>query len=133
MKPFWMFFGVGSLGLVVDGGITLALISCLDWPAMVGRLPAFLLATVVTYALNRRLTFPGQHGSWTKGWLLYVGTTMVGALLNYTAYSLVLMAPGDRALIALLGVVTGSAIGLFFNYTLSLRVIFRHAVRAPQA
>jgi putative flippase GtrA len=133
MKRFWIFFGVGSLGLVVDGGITLALISCLNWPAMVGRLPAFLLATVVTYALNRRLTFPGQHGSWTKGWLLYVGATMAGALLNYLAYSLILMVPGNRVSIALLGVVAGSAAGLFFNYTLSLKVIFRRAVRAPQA
>jgi putative flippase GtrA len=125
MKRFLMFFSVGSLGFVVDAGMTLLLVSGLNLPAMVGRLPAFVLATVVTYTLNRQITFPGQHASWARGWLLYVSATILGAMLNYMAYTLVLMILGERAVIVLLGIAAGSTIGLFCNYMLSLRVIFR--------
>lgn len=121
---FLRFCAVGAIGFAVDAGLTVGLMAFLHLPAMLGRVPAFLAASFVTYTLNRRLTF-AHDGRFLKGWLHYLTAGLVGALLNYAAYAATLAALGANPETALLGIALGSAIGLAFNYWASSRLVFR--------
>lgn len=126
-KRFLRFCGVGMVGFMVDAGLTLASMGLV--PPMLGRIPAFLTASLVTYTLNRRLTF-GHNGHFLKGWLHYLMAGIVGVLLNYAAYAATLAAFGTSQIVALLGIALGSAIGLAFNYWASSRLVFRTTGRS---
>ena len=130
MKRFWSFLFVGTLGFLVDAAITLSLVNIVNFPALAARLPAFILATVVTYELNRRYTFPGKHGSRVRGWSMYVLATAFGATLNYGIYSWAIFQLGETEWVILLGVAAGSLMGLLSNYTLSRLVVFRRAMHS---
>jgi len=123
-RQFGRFFAVGALGFAVDAGGLLALARAgLD--PLVARALSFLFATLVTYALNRRWTFGASGLGWWRGWVTYVAATSLGALLNYLAFAGVVAAFGASSPMLLAGTALGSAIGLFFNYALSRRVVFR--------
>jgi putative flippase GtrA len=127
MRRFRRFLAVGALGLLVDAGLTLALAAEAGLPPLAARVPAFVLATIVTYALNRRYTFGpgGRERGWLAGWLAYVIATSIGAAINFGVYSGVVVALGPAPVTLLGGVVLGSVIALAFNFTVSQRIIFR--------
>ena len=124
-RQFLSFLVAGSVGFVVDAGLTLLLVREFQWPAMLARVPAFLVSSAATYELNRRWTFEARDGSWLRRWTTYVGVTSVGALLNYLCYSLVVVALGSASATILAGVAAGSIVGLVFNFTASKRVVFK--------
>lgn len=124
LRQFGRFFAVGAIGFAVDAGVVLAL-SQAGLNPLVARLLSFLVATLATYALNRRWTFGHSGGGWWRGWLTYVGATSLGAALNYAAFAIWIRAFGDEPAMIFAGTALGSAVGLVFNYTLSRRVVFR--------
>ena len=123
---FARFLVVGALGFIVDAGGTLLLSKGLGVPPWVARLPAFVAATWVTYVCHRAWTFAGRaNGQPPRSWLAYMTATSLGALLNYVAYSGVLLMLGTAGATIVAGVAAGSIVGLAFNYRISSRVIFR--------
>lgn len=123
---FSRFLVVGTIGFIVDAGGTLLLAKGLGAPAWFARIPAFVAATWVTYALHRVWTFAARANAQPpRGWFAYIAATSLGALLNYAAYTAVLVALGNSGASIVAGVAVGAVVGLGFNYWMSSRVIFR--------
>lgn len=116
------FAAVGTVGFGVDAGITLALSQMLQWSAQGARLPAFLIAATLTWALNRRFTFRSTVGP--RSWLPYAALSSLGALINYGVYLAWLRFAGYAPGQILLGIFFGAAVALQFNFTISRRLIF---------
>jgi putative flippase GtrA len=80
------FLAVGAVGFVVDAGVSTGLVKALGASPFLARVPAFLLASMATYAGNRQFTFAERRSPLIRGWFLYVGSTALGALLNYAVF-----------------------------------------------
>ena len=114
---------VGALGFVIDAGVTFGLTRAGLTPWL-ARLPAYLLANLATYALNRSWTFGHQIGFWT-GWARYFASTAAGAAVNYAAYSIVLLAAHHTPAAVLGAVAAGSLAGMIVNYLAARHLVFR--------
>ena len=89
------FAAVGAFGFVVDSGVTYALVRGLAFDPMFARVPAFALATVLNFALNRRLTFAGSRAPLLGAFLRYCLVCGAGFVVNWTVYALSLWAAVD--------------------------------------
>jgi putative flippase GtrA len=122
---FLRFCAVGTLGFIVDAGVTLLLTQLPQWSALRSRVAAFAVAATVTWCLNRSFTFRARKGLGT--WLPYLAMTAAGAMINISIYIAWINWIGQSSIQLLLGVVLGSASALGFNYSVSKRVIFKAA------
>ena len=83
------FAAVGAFGFVVDAGLTYLLVRAgLD--PLIARLPAFAVATVINFALNRTLTFAGTRTPLIGAFLRYCMVCGAGLAVNWSAYALAL-------------------------------------------
>ena len=90
--PF--FVAIGALGYVVDAGVTYLLARKFGFDPFLARPPAFALATVLNFALNRTLTFAGSKSSLLSAFVRYVMVCAAGLAVNYSVYALcIVMAP----------------------------------------
>ena len=122
---FLRFCAVGTLGFIVDAGVTLLLTQLTQWEAFKSRLTAFAVAATLTWLLNRSFTFRTQNGIGT--WLPYLAMTGAGAMMNISIYIAWINWVGQSSVQLLLGVGLGSASALGFNFFVSKRVIFKAA------
>ncbi len=126
--PQFLRFGVvGCLGFVWD---TSTVYLTRD---AVGLMPAimlaFLVAATLNWAINRAWTFRHMacDHSLPRQWVLYMMANSLGFVLNRgTTYSLVLMCGVCRAQ-PILPLAAGAGAGLFANFLLSQRFVFRSA------
>ena len=111
-RPFRFIF-VGSMGLITDFGSFSALMAVVGQPLVV-RLISIALATLVTWRLNRALTFDASGRRQHHEALRYAAVTVVAQGLNYLIFtSLVLSVLKPLPHVALL---VGSFIAAFFTY-----------------
>jgi putative flippase GtrA len=115
-KMPWLFevikFGsVGSLGFCVDAGFLL-LLSGFGVSPILGRVLSVAAAVTLTWILNRRLTFGATAPPSWREFTHYVAISLVGFLLNYTAFVIAVWL--DAPLI--LAVAAGTAAGMVFNF-----------------
>jgi putative flippase GtrA len=108
------FLGVGSVGLLTDLTIFTIAISAGLHP-LLGRLASMAVATVVTWRLNRVLTFEpsGRHQS--KEAVRYAFVTAIAAGTNYAVFAALVVAalkPWPQA-----AVLAGAAAGATLSYT----------------
>jgi len=83
------FAAVGAFGFVVDAGLTYLLVRAgLD--PLVARLPAFAVATVINFALNRTLTFAATRTPLIRAFVRYCMVCGAGLAVNWSAYALAL-------------------------------------------
>jgi putative flippase GtrA len=107
------FIGVGSLGLVTDFGTFSALIAQFDQPLLV-RLVSIGLATLVTWRLNRALTFDSSGRRQHQEAMRYAIVTAFAQGFNYLVFtSLVLTVLAQLPHVALL---VGSFSAAFLTY-----------------
>lgn len=120
---------VGHVGFQIDALVTLLLTQEGGVDARVSRIPAFLIASVATYALNRYWTFgvSRAQGKFFRGWVAYLVATSVGALCNYMAYAAVVTWHGDGFWDQLAALVAGSFAGLAVSYFANSRFVFASA------
>lgn len=126
-RQFISFGMVGTVGFLVDSCILMILIKFLRLHPISAQVFAFLVAVTVTWYLNRTLTF----SSATKRpkvieWLRYISANGVGALVNFSIYSaLVLFAIGlfKQPLIAL---AISCVSAMLFNFFSSKYFAFKH-------
>ena len=90
---------VGAFGYCVDTGVTVALVH-FGVDRLIARVPAFAIATVLNFLLNRRLAFAGSRMPLMQAFVRYCLVCGVGFVVNYSAYASAL------GLAALLGLPT---------------------------
>jgi putative flippase GtrA len=126
---FLRFGVVGSAGFVVD---TAVLYSALAAGAGLygGRILSYVAAATATWAMNRAWTFrearnrPGG-AALSRQWALFLAVNLVGFLVNYGTYALMV---GNFPLAAahpVLAVAAGALAGMGGNFLLSRRYVFR--------
>ena len=125
-------FGViGSLGFVWDTATTYAT------RGLIGLLPATLLAFVVAATLNwvanRLWTFRDRtcHRSLVRQWLLYMAANSLGFLLNRGTVAFLVLSSATCRAEPVVALAAGAVAGLLANFSLSHRLVFRHAPEAP--
>ena len=77
---------IGVIGFVVDSAVTYVLVRWFGVNPFVARFPAFAVATVNNFVLNRYLTFPDTRVPWQRAFIKYVMICAVGFVVNYIVY-----------------------------------------------
>jgi putative flippase GtrA len=80
------FVAVGLFGFFVDAGVTYALARGFGVPPALARPPAFVIATVLNFALNRTLTFRTMQAPLVRAFTRYVVVSAVGLAVNYAVF-----------------------------------------------
>ena len=121
---FLRFGTVGLAGFAVDVSCVYALrgVAGLVWAG----LAAYLAAATTTWALNRMWTFAGAAKvPLLRQWLVFLGANSLGFVLNRGTYlALITLVPvcAEHPVIA---IAAGVAAGMFANFNLSRRLVFR--------
>lgn len=124
VQQFARFGAVGVVGAIVDIATVYAAMAALGLYA--AGLLAYFAAVTTTWTLNRAWTFAGLgNGTLVRQWMLFVAANGVGFVLNRgTFVLLVLMVPACAQHPAI-AVLAGVGAGMFANFNLSRRVVFR--------
>ena len=112
---------VGLVGFAIDYGVLRLLVTAWGWHWAPARIPSFALAVLVTWMLNRAITF-GSSNRWAGESFRYLVTQSIGAVINLTVFSGIVMVFGAGALLVPLA--GGAAAGLVFNFLTSKYVVF---------
>jgi putative flippase GtrA len=124
LAQFLRFGAVGAIGFVVHTAVVYALRAPLGlygaWP------PAFLVAATVNWALNRAWTFRGRNrGKMYHQWLKFLAVNGVGIVLNGIAYFTLVTVSALCVTYPVIAVFAGTMAGMFANFFLSRRLVFR--------
>jgi len=124
LVQFLMFGSVGVAGFVVDTATVYALRHALGLYG--AGMAAYLVAASVTWILNRLWTFRGQGtGPVHRQWARFLAVNMSGFVLNRGAYALLVTFVPLCAEQPVYAVAAGAVAGMFVNFGLSRRVVFR--------
>ncbi len=114
----------GAVGAIVDIATVYAAMATLGIYA--AGLLAYLAAVTTTWALNRSWTFAGRgSGSLVRQWILFVAANGVGFVLNRGTFILLVLMVPACAQHPVVAVLAGVGAGMFANFDLSRRVVFR--------
>jgi len=124
VAQFLRFGVVGVFGFCVDTATVYALRSMLG---LIGAgLVAYLVAASANWALNRAWTFRGPHeGRAHHQWAAYLMANSVGFVLNRGTYVLLIAGSLLCRNYPVLAVAGGSVAGMFLNFALARRLVFR--------
>ena len=93
-RQFSAFFGVGLAAAVVHFGILIALVEGWRWDPVAATLQGYLWGGVVSYVLNRRLTYrsdrPHAEATWRFAAVALIGFLLTGAFMRVFAHGLAL-------------------------------------------
>jgi putative flippase GtrA len=124
LAQFLRFGIVGLAGFVFDTATVYAL---RGWLGLYGAgLVSYVVAATVTWALNRAWTFRGLGGGPVhRQWALFLAANLLGFALNRGTYMLLIaFVPFVRAW-PVIAVFAGAVAGMFANFALSRRLVFR--------
>ena len=82
IEKMFKFGLVGLLGMAIDFSTTWLCKEKLKWNKYVANGCGFTLAVICNYSINRRWTFTNNNPHWLTQFLLFVGVSLVGLLLN---------------------------------------------------
>jgi putative flippase GtrA len=124
LVQFLMFGSVGVAGFVVDTATVYALRHSLGLYG--AGLAAYFVAASVTWILNRLWTFRGQgSGPVHRQWARFLAVNTSGFVLNRGTYALLVTFVPLCAAQPVYAVAAGAVAGMFVNFGLSRRVVFR--------
>ena len=125
LLEFMRFGMVGTIGFVVDTAVLYAGLA-LGLGLYGGRAISYLAAATTTWALNRLWTFRGRgDGPVHQQWALFLVVNLVGFAMNYGTYAALIAFVPMVAAHPVLGVAAGAIAGMFGNFVLSRRLVFR--------
>ena len=125
LTQFGRFAIVGGLGFVVDSCFTLALIHRGIDP-YTARVFAIALAMMVTWRLNRALTFDTRGNDQAAEGIRYFTVAIIAAILNYAIYAgLLLTIPVLPPLLAIVIAIGSVTMLSFVGYR---HLVFKSAV-----
>jgi putative flippase GtrA len=126
---FW-FMLIGGIGFVVDGGVLSWLVSQLHWDIYLSRGISFPAATLITWLLNRSLTFGQSRKGMTvqeksREYGRYFLVQSVGSAVNLTTFAVLIFAFPAIKMTPIVPLAAGSIVALFFNFAGSKRYVHR--------
>jgi putative flippase GtrA len=121
---FARFGVVGLVGLVID---TATVYGLRHWLGLYGAgLAAYVVAATINWVLNRLWTFRGQgSGPAHRQWGMFMITNLAGFVLNRGTYAILVTFVATAANQPVIATAAGSIAGMFVNFSLSRRVVFR--------
>jgi putative flippase GtrA len=124
LMQFFRFGVVGGLGFVVTTAVVYA---TRPWIGnYLAIIPAFLVAATGNWALNRLWTFRGRGTqSAVREWLLFLAANLVGMALNAATYWTLIALSATCAANPVIALAAGTIVGLFANFSLSRKMVFR--------
>lgn len=124
IAQFARFGVVGGIGFGVDTAVVYA---SKAWLGLYGAgVLSYVVAASGNWLLNRLWTFRGQGGGPVhRQWLLFVAANLVGFVLNRGVYALLVTFSELCVAYPVLAIAAGSAAGMFVNFALSRRLVFR--------
>jgi putative flippase GtrA len=131
VRELLTFLAVGSVGFVVEAAILTTLTVYAAWSPWQARIPSFLSAVVITWALNRRHTFPerGLQRRSTEAFF-YTAIQGGGALINLAVFGVCLAIQPRLAHIPVIPLAIGAVAGFAFNFLLSSKWLYSR-LRVP--
>lgn len=115
---------VGTAGFIADTCILYGLLSIGVGPFS-ARLVSFFAAVLVTWQLNRRMTFDvSSNNDLIREGFSYLLAMSFGGVLNLMTYTAVIGISTNQFWSPALGVAAGSLVGLFANYSLANKWVF---------
>lgn len=119
------FLAVGSVGFVVEAVLLTILTAYANWSPWQARIPSFLSAVLITWALNRRHTF-AQRGleRRTIEAFFYTAIQGGGALINLAVFGACLTVWPKLSHMPVVALAIGAVAGFAFNFTLSSRWLY---------
>ena len=121
---FLRFGVVGVIGFVID---TAAVYGLRHTLGLYGAgLLAYVFAASATWLLNRVWTFRGRGSAPAhRQWAIFLATNMVGFVLNRGTYAVLVSFVAVAAAQPVIATAAGALAGMFANFSLSRRVVFR--------
>jgi putative flippase GtrA len=119
------FLAVGAAGFVIEATILTALTQFAAWSAWHARIPSFLTAVLVTWALNRRHTFADrglQRPSLEA--VFYATIQSGGAVINLVMFGITLALIPALARFPVIPLAVGAVGGFAFNYLVSSKLLY---------
>ena len=122
MRRFLRFLVIGAIGFTADAGMLGALLVWTPLGVYSARLVSISFALLVTWLLNRLITFdPSSRPVAVEG-ARYGGVGIATSVINYLAYSAFLWAMPDVPVIVAL--VVASVVALTFSFLGYSRLVF---------
>lgn len=126
IMQFLRFGVVGVAGFLVDAGVLTAML----WAGIgpyAGRVVSYLAAASTTFALNRAWTFrsAARDAPVAAQWGRFVLLNLIGFAANYGTYAALIAGTETVAAYPVIGVAAGSLAGMFLNFGLSRRYVFK--------
>ena len=124
LAEFLRFGTVGAIGFVFD---TATVYGSRPWLGLyAGGVLAYLVAASVTWLLNRLWTFRHvAHAAMHRQWAAFLAAQSVGFVLNRGTYAILVTVSPLCAAQPVLAVAAGVAAGMFVNFTLARKLVFR--------
>jgi len=125
IRQVFLFAVAGVIGLLVDIAVLYAVREALG--PFYGRAVSFLAAVIATWLVNRSFTFRGRRsGLSRKGeFTAYFTLMLAGGVVNYAAYSFLVLSFSLVRQHLFLGVAAGSLAGMAVNFLTSRYLLFR--------
>jgi putative flippase GtrA len=124
LAQFMRFGVVGLIGLVIDTATVYGLRYLIGLYG--AGLVAYLTAASGNWVLNRLWTFRGQgSGPAHRQWGLFMITNLAGFVLNRGTYVILVTWVAAAAAQPVIATAAGSVAGMFVNFSLSRRLVFR--------
>jgi putative flippase GtrA len=121
---FIRFGMVGGIGFVWDTATVYALRNLTG--LYIAGACGFLVAATANWALNRIWTYRHvKHDALHKQWLRFLASNFVGFIVNRGLYFVLILKNGTFHSYPVLAILAGSIAGIFFNYLLSKKFVFR--------
>ena len=123
-RQFLRFGVVGLLGLIVDTAVVYGFRGTLGLYG--AGLLAYFGAATGNWLLHRVWTFRGQgSGAAHRQWAMFLIANFVGFILNRGTYALLVTFLPAAAAQPVIATSAGAVAGMFVNFSLSRRVVFR--------
>ena len=124
LRQFLRFGVVGTLGFIID---TITVYSLRHRLGLYGAgVLAYVIAASANWVLNRLWTFRGQgSGPAHRQWAAFMLTNLAGFTLNRGTYALLVTFAASAADQPIIATAAGAIAGMFVNFTLSRRWVFR--------
>jgi putative flippase GtrA len=121
------FAAVGAAGFVTEAVILTGLTQYAAWSAWHARIPSFLTAVLVTWALNRRHTFADRGlRRPVLDAMFYATIQGGGALLNLVMFGATLALAPALARVPVIPLAVGAVGGFAFNYLVSSKLLYAY-------